>query len=54
MITFWIVPLVVMVVFIVAVEWTSRPRGARADADVAVPRPRKEVRDDVNSRVRRD
>ena len=55
MVTFWIIPLIVMVVFFAVVEWTSRPpRKARGDAtDFAVPRPRKEIRDDVTTRIRR-
>lgn len=54
MVTFWIVPLVVMVVFFAVVEWTSTPRKAKGTPeDVAVPRPRKEVRDDLAARTRR-
>lgn len=55
MVTFWIIPIIVMVVFFAVVEWTSKPpRRAKGDAgDVAVPRPRKEVRDDVTARMKR-
>jgi hypothetical protein len=55
MVTFWIIPLIVMAVFFAVVEWTSKPpRRAKGSAeDVTVPRPRKEIRDDVTSRLRR-
>jgi hypothetical protein len=55
MVTFWIIPLIVMVVFFAIVEWTSKPpRKAKGSAqDVAVPRPRKEIRDDMTTRMKR-
>ena len=53
MVTFWIVPLVVMAVFFAVVEWTSKPRKAKgATEDVSVPRPRQEVRDELTRKLR--
>jgi len=54
MVMFWIIPVVVMVAFLAIVEWTSTPRKAKGTPeDVTVPRPRKEIRDDVTNRIRR-
>ena len=54
MVTFWIIPLIVMAVLLAVTEWTSSPRRAKGSPeDVAVPRPRKEIRDDVTSGIKR-
>lgn len=42
----WVLPLIVLVAFVVLIEWTSRPRGSAkdagtADTEVKIPRPRK-------------
>jgi hypothetical protein len=55
MVTFWIIPLIVMVAFFANVEWTSKPprRPQGSAEDVTVPRPRKEIRDDMTTRMKR-